>query len=53
MIATAKLIEYDGDQVVLLPEEFQFENSEVRISKVGDKVVIELVTNEANSPLDK
>ena len=41
MSATAKLI-IDGDsQVVLLPPEFRFEGTEVRVSKVGDKVVLE------------
>jgi len=32
----------DGDsQVVLLPDEFRFEGTEVRVSKVGDKVILE------------
>lgn len=43
MSATAKLF-MDGDsQMVLLPEEFRFEGTEVRVSKVGDKVILEPV----------
>ena len=41
MSATAKLI-VDGDsQVVLLPDEFRFEGNEVRVTKDGDKVILE------------
>lgn len=41
MSVTAKLF-MDGDsQAVDLPEEFRFEGAEVRISKVGDKVILE------------
>jgi antitoxin VapB len=41
MAATAKLI-MDGDsQVVLLPDEFRFEGTEVRVTKVGDKIILE------------
>jgi antitoxin VapB len=44
MTATAKIIMDEGDsQTVLLPEEFHFEGTEVRISKVGDKVILEPV----------
>ena len=41
MPATAQLIMDGEDQIVLLPDEFRFECAEVRISKVGDKVVLE------------
>ena len=41
MSATAKLIQDGDSQVVLLPEEFRFEGTEVRVSKVGDKVILE------------
>lgn len=48
MSATAKLI-MDGDsQVVLLSQEFRFEGTEVRVSKVGDKVILE----PAKKPFD-
>jgi antitoxin VapB len=41
MSVTAKLF-IDGDsQAVDLPEECRFEATEVRISKVGDKVILE------------
>jgi antitoxin VapB len=52
MAATAKLIEHAGDQIVLLPEEFRFEGDEVRISRVGDKVVLEPVKDESDPSLD-
>jgi antitoxin VapB len=41
MTATAKLFIYNGSQAVLRPKEFRFEGKEVRISKVGDKVILE------------
>ena len=41
MSTTAKLFMHDRSQAVRLPEEFRFEGTEVRISKVGDKVVLE------------
>ena len=41
MSATAKLIPDGDSQVVLLPDEFRFEGTEVRVSKIGDKVVLE------------
>jgi antitoxin VapB len=41
MNATAKLFMHNGSQAVLLPREFRFEGKEVRISKVGDKVILE------------
>ncbi len=45
MTSIAKLLMQGHSQVVLLPEGIHFEGTEVRISKVGDKVVLE--------PLDK
>jgi antitoxin VapB len=41
MSATAKLFIDGSSQAVLLPEEFRFEGTEVQISKVGDKVILE------------
>jgi len=38
---TAKLFMHGRSQAVRLPKEFRFEGSEVRISKVGDKVILE------------
>ena len=47
MSSTAKLFIDDGDQAVCLPDEFRFEGTEVRISKVGDKVILEPLKKEA------
>jgi antitoxin VapB len=41
MSATAKLMMSGDSQVVVLPDEFRFEGTEVRVSKVGDKVILE------------
>lgn len=38
---TAKLFTHGGSQAVRLPREFRFEGAEVRISKDGDKVILE------------
>lgn len=42
---TAKLFMHGRSQAVRLPKEFRFEGAEVRVSRVGDKVILE--------PLDK
>jgi antitoxin VapB len=41
MSVVAKLFIDGGDQAVDLPDEYRFESTEVRISKVGDKVILE------------
>ena len=41
MSTTAKLFMHGRSQAVRLPEEFRFEGTEVRITKVGDKVILE------------
>jgi antitoxin VapB len=41
MSITAKLFMHDGDQAVELPDEFRFAGEEVRISKIGDMVILE------------
>jgi antitoxin VapB len=41
MSAIAKLFMHGRSQAVRLPKEFRFEGAEVRISKVGDKVILE------------
>jgi antitoxin VapB len=41
MGATAKLFRHGRSQAVRLPKEFRFEGTEVRVSKVGDKVILE------------
>jgi antitoxin VapB len=39
--ATAKLFMHGRSQAVRLPKEFRFEGSEVRVSRIGDKVILE------------
>ena len=41
MTATAKLFMTGRSQAVRLPKEFRFTGTEVRVSKVGDKVILE------------
>jgi antitoxin VapB len=50
MSATAKLFTDGGDQAVCLPDEFRFEGTEVRISKVGEKVILEPLEKQ---PVDR
>lgn len=38
---TAKVFTHGRSQAVRLPKEFRFEGAEVRISRVGDKVILE------------
>ena len=44
--ATAKLFMHGRSQAVRLPKEFRFEGKEVRVSKVGDKVILEPLEKE-------
>jgi antitoxin VapB len=39
--ATAKLFTHGRSQAVRLPKQFRFEGKEVRVTKVGDKVILE------------
>ena len=39
--ATAKLFMHGRSQAVRLPKEFRFPGTEVRVSKVGDNVILE------------
>ena len=41
MTSITKLFMHGRSQAVLLPEEFCFEGTEVRVSRVGDKVILE------------
>lgn len=38
---TAKLFMHGRSQAVRLPKEFRFEGTEVRVSRMGDKVILE------------
>lgn len=49
MSATAKLFKHGRSQAVRLPKEFRFEGSEVRVTKVGDRVILEPM--EARGPM--
>lgn len=39
--STAKIFTHGRSQAVRLPKEFRFEGTEVRISKIGGKVILE------------
>ncbi len=41
MTATAKIFMHGRSQAVRLPKEFRFPGKEVRVSRVGDKVILE------------
>ncbi len=41
MTATAKIFMHGRSQAVRLPKEFRLPGKEVRVSKVGDKVILE------------
>jgi antitoxin VapB len=47
MSATAKLFMHGRSQAVRLPKEFRLEGTEVRVSRVGDKVILEPVKKQA------
>jgi antitoxin VapB len=46
MTATAKLFMHGRSQAVRLPKEYRFEGTEVRVSKVGDKVILEPISKQ-------
>ena len=46
---TAKLFMHGRSQAVRLPKEFRFEGKEVRVSRIGDKVILEPM---ATPPID-
>jgi antitoxin VapB len=52
MRAIAKLFTHGRSQAVRLPKEFRFEGKEVRISKVGDRVILEPVGEGRPMPWD-
>jgi antitoxin VapB len=41
MSATAKLFKHGRSQAVRLPKAFRFEGAEVRVTRVGDRVILE------------
>ena len=50
MSATAKLFTHGRSQAVRLPKEFRFEGREVRVTKVGDRVILEPLASGATMP---
>jgi antitoxin VapB len=49
MTGTAKLFTHGRSQAVRLPKEFRFAGREVRVSKVGDKVILEPLEQNTDS----
>jgi antitoxin VapB len=47
MDATAKLFMHGRSQAVRLPKEFRFEGTAVRVTKVGDRVILEPIRSGA------
>ena len=41
MVATAKIFMHGRSQAVRLPKEFRLPGREVRVSRIGDKVILE------------
>jgi antitoxin VapB len=50
MNATAKLFTHGRSQAVRLPKECRFEGQEVRVTKVGDRVILEPLTPDSPTP---
>ena len=50
MSATAKLFTHGRSQAVRLPKEFRFEGKEVRVSRVGNRVILEPLGSEDAMP---
>ncbi len=50
MSATAKLFTHGRSQAVRLPKEFRFEGKEVRVSRVGNRVILEPLGSDESMP---
>jgi len=50
MTVTAKLFTHGRSQAVRLPKAFRFEGREVRITKVGDRVILEPLETPPGMP---
>jgi len=48
--ATAKLFTHGRSQAVRLPKEFRFEGREVRVSRVGNRVILEPMEPDVSMP---
>ncbi len=53
MRSVAKLFTHGRSQAVRLPKEFRFEGKEVRISKVGERVILEPIGRPSAMPWDQ
>jgi antitoxin VapB len=52
MSATAKLFTHGRSQAVRLPKEYRFAGREVRVTKVGDRVILEPLAPADAMPWD-
>lgn len=52
MSTTAKIFTHGRSQAVRLPKEFRFEGTEVRVSRIGDKVILEPMDAPRTMPWD-
>ena len=50
MSALAKLFKHGRSQAVRLPKEFRFEGQEVRVTKIGDRVILEPISLAGTIP---
>jgi antitoxin VapB len=50
MSATAKIFTHGRSQAVRLPKQFRFEGSEVRVTKVGSRVILEPMPASGEMP---
>ena len=50
MTATAKIFTHGRSQAVRLPKEFRFEGREVRVTKVGNRVILEPMEPDDSMP---
>ena len=50
MSARAKVFKHGRSQAVRLPKEFRFEGSEVWVTKVGDRVILEPLESSGTMP---
>jgi antitoxin VapB len=53
MNARAKIFYHGRSQAVRLPKEFRFEGTEVRVTKVGERVILEPLSSETPMPWDE
>jgi antitoxin VapB len=50
MSATAKIFKHGRSQAVRLPKAFRLPGDEVRVTKVGDRVILEPLTTSVSMP---